>query len=453
MRMRVALAGLFLIICGCSTVSNEAVFSDVAGNVNHALNAEVFKITSQNSENESARKVTELLRKNLTPDSAVQIALLNNRALQATFEELGIARADVLEATSLPNPLLLVSGRFPTGGGRTNIEFGITENFLSLLYRPLQRSVAQSALNSAKARVSYEVMRLASDVREAFYELQAAKQDNELLATSLKASEASYVASKQIHDAGNNTDLDLYNDTVLYQQTKLELARSETQVRVLREKINSLLGLWGGDTSWKIADRLPELPATEVNLTDIEKRALSNRFDLMALKEDIEASAKFLGVAVPLSVFNAAEVGIDSERDTDGSWVTGPNFSVPLPLFNQGEGVKARAASQYRATVFRYYELAVRIRSEARVARDAVVSLRQQIDFIKQVLIPLRNSIVKKTQMRYNGMLLGVFTLLMTKQAEIDAGRQYITALKEYWLARSKLEFAIGGALSPAIKS
>ncbi len=453
MRRRVSLAALVFVLMGCSTVSEEAVFKDVAGNVQSALNAEVSQINSQENEDEIARRVRELLRKTLTPDSAVQVALLNNRALQATFEELGIARADLIEATSLPNPLMSVSGRFPSGGGRVNLDFGITEDFLSLLYLPLKRSVAQSALNGAKGRVSYEVMRLASEVREAFYELQATQQDNELLATSLKAAEASFVASKQIYDAGNSTELELRSDTVLYEQTKLELARSETQTRMLREKINSSLGLWGSDTSWTVGVRLPEISQTEVNLTDVEERAVSNRFDLLALKEDIETTAKVLGIAAPLSVFNAAEVGIDSERETDGGWVTGPSVSFPLPLFNQGAGAKAHALSQYRAALFRYYDLAVRIRSEARMARDSVVSLRQQIEFIKGTLIPLRHSIVKQTQIRYNGMLLSVFTLLMAKQSEIDAGRQYIAALKDYWIARSKLEFAIGGNLSAPKKS
>ena len=39
--------------------------------------------------------VRQLLRKPLTVDTAVQIALLNNRTLQATFEEIGLLAADV----------------------------------------------------------------------------------------------------------------------------------------------------------------------------------------------------------------------------------------------------------------------------------------------------------------------------------------------------------------------
>jgi hypothetical protein len=46
----------------------------------------------------------ELLAKPLSVDDAVQVALLNNRGLQADFQELGITEAEVVQAGRLPNP-------------------------------------------------------------------------------------------------------------------------------------------------------------------------------------------------------------------------------------------------------------------------------------------------------------------------------------------------------------
>ena len=42
-------------------------------------------------------------------------------------------------------------------------------------------------------------------------------------------------------------------------------------------------------------------------------------------------------------------------------------------------------------------------------------------------------------------MLLGVYQLIQAKQAEFDAYREYIEALRDYWIARSDLERAVGG--------
>lgn len=433
------------LLTGCSsTLTNQEAFNQVEIDISERLDTKVLWVNSKETEDEMSKKVTELLKQELTPDSATKIALLNNRGVQATFEELGVARAEVMSAALFPNPLLSVSSRFPSGGGRTNFEFGITENFFTLLFLPLQKSIAESGLEAAKSKVSNEVLALASEVKTAFYELQGTLQDKELLKTVLAATEASYVAARQIHAAGNTTDLELQNEQVMYEQTKLELAKSETEIRQLREKLTTLLGLWGEGTNWTIAERLPEIPATEVDFREIEKTALTSRFDLASAKTQIEITGKTLGIAAPFAVFQGSELGLDTERDVDGQWVTGPNFALPIPIFPQGTAASARAEAQYKAALFKYYELAVQIRSETRAARDKLIGHQKQIEFMKKVMLPLRHSVVQQTQIHYNGMLLGLFALISAKQAEIEAGRSLVSEIKEYWKARTMLERAVG---------
>jgi cobalt-zinc-cadmium efflux system outer membrane protein len=62
-------------------------------------------------------------------------------------------------------------------------------------------------------------------------------------------------------------------------------------------------------------------------------------------------------------------------------------------------------------------------------------------------VLPLRHRIVEQTQLEYNAMQVGVFPLLQAKQAEIDAGREYVEALQQYWLQHVELERAAGGRL------
>jgi len=57
--------------------------------------------------------VRTLLKKPLTVNSAVQIALLNNRELLATFEDVGVSAADLREAGLWKNPSIDLSVRFP----------------------------------------------------------------------------------------------------------------------------------------------------------------------------------------------------------------------------------------------------------------------------------------------------------------------------------------------------
>lgn len=52
----------------------------------------------------SQSRVDGLLSHLLEPDDAVQIALLNNHALQAAFQELSVSEADLVQSGRLPNP-------------------------------------------------------------------------------------------------------------------------------------------------------------------------------------------------------------------------------------------------------------------------------------------------------------------------------------------------------------
>src|SRR6266481_1012649 len=87
----------------------------------------------QAAHEQALQEVRQLLRKPLTIDTAVQIALLNNRSLQATFEKIGLSTADLIEAATFPNPRFDLAIRFPNKPpSGTYIDYGAAIDFLSI---------------------------------------------------------------------------------------------------------------------------------------------------------------------------------------------------------------------------------------------------------------------------------------------------------------------------------
>jgi cobalt-zinc-cadmium efflux system outer membrane protein len=121
--------------------------------------------------------------------------------------------------------------------------------------------------------------------------------------------------------------------------------------------------------------------------------------------------------------------------------------SVPLPIFNQGQPAIAAAEARLRQAQHRYAALAVQVRGDVRRARNNMLAARDLAEQYSRVIVPLRHQIVQHNLLQYNAMQIGVFELLQSKQAEIDAGREYVESLKGYWLARVELERAVGGRL------
>src|SRR5262249_24517947 len=191
----------------------------------------------------------ELLAKELTEESAIQLALVNNRSLQATYEDLGVAQADLVQAGLLRNPSLGFGIRFPeTSVGTVNTELSLVEDFLDLFMLPLRKRLAAEQFQHAKLRLANQVFRLVGDVREQYYALLALQQVVELRRTVLETAQISAELAERQDRVGNIGDLELETERGTYQQAKLDLARDELRLELQRERVNRLLGLWGSQT-------------------------------------------------------------------------------------------------------------------------------------------------------------------------------------------------------------
>ncbi|MBI2559760.1 MAG: TolC family protein [Planctomycetes bacterium] len=452
-----SVATLVMITCigvltGCASIPKEAGFPDVQKLVEQRMGSRVHWNQGTSEDAMVVDAVRSMLQQELTIDEAVQIALLNNRSLQATYEELGVAQADLVQAGLLRNPLFGASFRFPdktVGGHRsTNTEFSVVQDFLDLLVRPLRKKVAAAQFEQAKLRVGNTILNLAAEVRSTYYTLQADEQTLEMRRTIAQATEAAVDIATRQHDAGTLKTLDLVNQQGFHDQAKLDMTRTDIQIVVDRERLNRLMGLWGADTMWKLPGRLPELSADEIPLEHLESLAVSQRLDLAAARQETLVISHALSLTRKYRYFYVFDVGVDTEHDVaDNVNLTGPNVTIELPIFDQRQAEIARLEAQLRQSQQRLSSLAIDIRSEIREIRDRLLAARNVVKYYYDVVLPLRKRIVDESQLYYNGMLIGVYELLLAKQNQINAGREYIETLRDYWIAESDLERAVGGRL------
>ncbi len=397
--------------------------------------------------------VKQLLANELTPDSAVQIALLHNRSLRATFEEIGISQADLLQASLPRNPQFFASFRFPNRPpSAADTEFSIAGDIMDLLLLPVRKRVAGLQFEQAKARVSHEILQVVAAVKEALYTVQARQQLVERLQAIVEVNEAGVDLAMRQHKAGNITDLDLANQEATFQQAKLEWGKASSQVRTDRERLNHLLSLWGPDTQWKVASELPAIPASDPSLEKLETRAIEQRFDLAAARQQAELALRAFNLRARTKYLPASiNLGVDTERTPDRQRVTGPTLDLDLPIFDQGQAAIAKLGAEYRQAQWRLEGLATDIRSQVRQARDTMLAARDLARFYQKIYLPQRLRIVNETVLQYDAMQKGTFDLIIAKERELTAEREYAEAWRDYWIARADLEKAIGGRLEGII--
>jgi cobalt-zinc-cadmium efflux system outer membrane protein len=441
----VVLAGVALV--GCTTVRPDADFDVVREQVSQRTGLQPQWNALRPEDAQVEDRTRELLARELTVDAAVELALLNNRRLQAAYGELGVARADLVQAGLLVNPVLSADLTFGVNATATGVAIGLVQNFMRALQIPLRKRVAEAALEEAKFAVASQVIDLVVEVKHAFLRVQGQEQMVELDRSVAEATRLSAEFAQKQRTAGNITDLDLANEVALFEDARVKLAADEAELAVVREDLTSLMGLWGPRAAWTIGAHLPD-PPEEMPLAGLESLAVSQRLDLAAARQATEALSQGLGLTGLYGVLSDAEFGPEGERDVDsGIWSVGPLFSIPIPIFDQGQATRASALARLRQSEERFTALAVEIRSQVRRAHARLQAARELASHYRRVVLPLRARIVDQTQLQYNAMQLGLFQLLQAKQAQIDAGRAYLDVVKDYWLARADLEGAVGGAL------
>jgi cobalt-zinc-cadmium efflux system outer membrane protein len=439
-----------LFLSGCA-VPIKGGFTDVEKMTGERLGQRVHWIQGAPEDALVEQKIDSLLVNELSVDTALQIALLNNRTLQARYEELGIAQADLVQAGLLSNPVFSARARFAhDASSAANTELGVVQSFLDLFMRSARKGLASAQFEETKRRVGNDVVNMASDTKSAYYTLQGAMHRTAMLQTIVEAAAAAAEFAQRQHAAGNISDLELSAQQALYEQTRLDLVASEAQVLEDRERLTRLMGLWGPRTNWRIAGRLPDIPAEEAPIDHLESLAVSRRLDLAAMRWEIEALARARSITVHWRYVPLFDVGVDTEKDADGVRVTGPEISIALPLFDRGQANVAHAEALLRQAEQRMTARAVEIRSEARVARNRLLTARAVAERYRTTLIPLREQIVAESQRFFNFMLIGAYQLLQAKRDEIEAYQGYIEAVRDYWIARSEMERATGGRIPEA---
>lgn len=437
------------LLAGCSSMKPRFGFDDVKQTVAERTGDRVHWNNGTAEDAQATAAVATLLQGELAADQAVQIALLNNHELQAVYEELNIAQSDVVQAGLLKNPVFSGDIRFGVSGVGPGVDLGIAQDFVSLLSMPLKKGRAEAAFEAAKVRVTAAVLDTAFEVRTAFYDYQAARQMREMRETVTEATGASYELASRLRRAGNIRELDLSNERALKEQSKIELAAAQAEEVRLRERMNALMGLWGSQTLWTAAARLPALPDEQPSQDGLEAKAIRASLDLSLLRKEAEIAARTAGIAKPFAWLDGAEIGAASERELEGEWSVGPSLAVPIPIFDQGQAALGAAQARYKQAAERTISRAIEIRSRVRAAQSGAASAFERARYYEKIMLPLRQKILDETQDQYNAMQISGFQLLQAKRDQIAAGAEYIASVHNYWQAKSELDQILNGRMTP----
>lgn len=447
--MRLAQSALALsvaaVLAGCASLSDDGGFGSVATNAGERIGAKPAVMRSERDAAQVAALVNEKLAQPLTAEDAVQVAVINNRSLQAKYWEVGIAEAELVQAGRIENPGF--SFVRTTSGDEVSYERTFTTSLINLITLPLSSRIEARRFEQARLNIVADIVEHAAQTRRAYFEAVAAEQGLAYARQVQSAAEASAELMARMAKVGNSSALDLAREEAFLADAVAETARSITEAAKSREELARLMGLWGAQVQFKLPAHLPDLPAEPLALPDLERLAVTERLDIQAARLHVRETASNLGLTRATRFVNVLELGYINGRSGEER-ETGYEISLEIPLFDWGSARTARAEATYMQAANELAQTAIEARSQA---RESYVAYRASYDLARHYrdrVIPLRKQIADETLLRYNGMLVGVFELLADAREQAEAVKASIDATKEFWIAQTDMQAAIGGKLS-----
>ena len=434
---------LAVILTGCATFSEDGGFGTVQRAVKERTGQEARWVRSDDEANSVRARTRELLARPLSADDAAQLALLNNPGLQATYAELGISEADLVQAGRMTNPHFAYLRT--RNGDQKKIEWALTFPIIDLLTMPLRARLQGRRFEEAKLSVAGAAVGVALEARQAWHQAVAAEQTVVYTAQVKEAAEASAELARRMARVGNFSKLTLMREQVFYAEAVAQLAHARQSAVADRERLARLMGLFGDDLAFKLPERLPDLPAAMPDFGDLEAIAIQQRFDVQAAKRSTEALAESLGLSKATRFINVLELGPASTREGAEPWKRGFEISLELPIFDWGGARVAKAESIYMQSVHRVAEAAINARSEVRESYSAYRVAYDTAKHYRDEIVPLRKKISEEVLLRYNGMLTSVFELLADAREQVASVNAAIDAQRDYWLAENALQAALNG--------
>jgi cobalt-zinc-cadmium efflux system outer membrane protein len=376
---------------------------------------------------------------------AARQALLASPEVQAALAEVRAALAEAMQARTLPNPVLDVAVRFPTGDGSEVIEAGLSQSLAELLRRPGRSRAADARLRAAAARAVGEALDVLAAVERTYAEAWAAGDRLAVLDRQAALLDRLLELAQARQRAGEAGRLDVIG----FQARRAALAAEAESVRAkgrsARLRLARLVGRPSGAAEWEL-DRWTPPPAVPAGEGEWLALSLERRPEVQAAVFELTA----LGAEVRLASLNPFDdLGAGVEVESEEELSVGPAASLPIPLFDLGRHRRARAEAERAAARHRLTQVRRQVVEEVRQALAAAESARRAAALVEEQLLPLQRDRVEQVEAAYRAGFADVTEVLLAEQDLLDAEAQLIEARQGVADAAADLRRAAGGVATP----
>lgn len=481
-RAGLRLAGILVVaLCSCTAIEHNRELEQAREDLDEATG-----LRAEWQVDTPLRAFTLPPSGELTEEEALELALANNRALRASVEMIGQAKAELVQAGLLSNPMLSVMLRFPESGGRAAIDFGLVKDFADLWLIPSRRRAARSMLRQRLLALTDAAVDLVREVRTTYARLRYYEAAVELQVENLEIlGQAIDVAEARLR-AGSATQLDVNLLDARRLQGELDLLETRNARRTAQLELLRLMGVPATSTDWRPTPLPEDVAAVELPEETLVDWGLDRRLDIVAAGWEVDAAlAEF--EQETLRLFPSFSLGVSGERferraapgrniaaDTarasiangrltapeieprsarraerrrELDFVLGPTLELPLPIFDQNQAQIAKAQYRVRELHERYCGLEQQVVENIRTALTTLQTARKRRQIFVGALLPLQQSNLQVAEAAYQSGQHSILAVLLAQQDLVQTRLGLAAALRDEIVGSAALARQVGGRL------
>jgi outer membrane protein, heavy metal efflux system len=435
---------LLILLTGCHRVQIDKEFSRVQNIAQELTGCTVYWPEASDNHTKSA---CNELASGISRNQAISIALANNLTLQADFESLGVAKADLEQAGLYQNPQADTFVWPPLRGKTVGAEVDATLFSIADLWQvPLRKRVEQEVLEATTFRIVEAILNTVAETREAYDKILFA---NALLKTTKGILKENELLQKQIsyyQQFGLVTDLEKHLAQVNVGLTEQQLLDCQDQLRQAYVALKRVLGHEPNPEPLTVTDTFEGFIFEVVPLEELQAWALMYRPEILSAR----ATVKRYQHAVTLEkarVFKTVSVGATFKQEFDGSRGIGPLLGLEIPLFDTNYAQIAKAQFLVAQAKIALAAAHLKVKEEVQRAYIHLAILRDKIKTYKKNIIPPNEQAIAYAKRYHSLMQITMPVLIQTQRFLLEQRRGYLYIYHEALNAWTHLERAVGKRL------
>jgi cobalt-zinc-cadmium efflux system outer membrane protein len=391
-----------------------------------------------------AARAHDLLEDGLTREEAVQVALMSNSTLQAAFDELGVARAELRQAGLYSNPAVETVILWPDEHD-AEIEVEATWNLADLWRVPVRARGARARADQVTMTVLGELLNTAADARMA-WDGTVAAAEVVAEATAVRDAARDLLARMQERlEYGFGEQLDIARMRAEVAEVEMGLATAEAEHQMALSHLRHVLGV-SADAPLEPTGDLPAAPEALPENEQVVEVALAERPEVHAA--DLGARAAHLDLRLERkSTWEHVELGPAYMREPEGEELWGFVLGVELPINDNNRAQRRRAMAELRAAEDLATAARTMVREEVEVALEHLALATHKERLIRERVIPARQHAHEFAQKHYMQMELSMLPVIETRRELAEARRMHVEVRRQIAEALVELQFAVGGRL------